>query len=457
MDWRALLAPYQDRLIKSLQDCISFPSVYADDDSGFPYGQAAQDCLQYMLDLSADMGFSVGNCDNHVGWCEYGQSDEMVAVLGHLDVVPAGEGWSVDPYGGVVKDDRLYGRGAIDDKGPLVAALYGLLALKDAGLPMKRRVRILYGLNEELGSNDMKYYRSHGGEIPVMGITPDGEYPVVNGEKGLVTAFYDCKPQQSGPIRLVSMAGGAAHNIVPDYAKAVLSCDAAMAEQIIRMTEEKIRVSPADGGVVVEAFGVNAHGGAPWDGENAVCRLVLFLDKLPLEGELKQAIHPVAHKIGMEWDGSSLGIAMEDELSGKFTLNLGVLNFDGETMQAKFSYRYPVTHTFEECGPQVDALMREAGFVCSHELHKNRIYMPIDTPLVQTLLRVFSEYTGQPAQPKCMGGGTYAKMLPNTLAFGPSFPGDETREHKPDEFIELERLMDNAAILAHAMYELANQ
>ena len=107
MDWRALLAPYQDRLIKSLQGCISFPSVYADDGSGFPYGQAAQDCLNYMLKLSADMGFSIGNCDNHVGWCEYGQSDEMVAVLGHLDVVPAGEGWSVDPYGGVVKDGSM--------------------------------------------------------------------------------------------------------------------------------------------------------------------------------------------------------------------------------------------------------------------------------------------------------------------------------------------------------------
>ena len=457
MDWRALLAPYQDRLIKSLQGCISFPSVYAKDDSGFPYGQAAQDCLTYMLDLSADMGFSIGNCDNHVGWCEYGQSDEMVAVLGHLDVVPAGEGWSVDPYGGVVKDGRLYGRGAIDDKGPMVAALYGLLALKDAGLPMKRRVRILYGLNEELGSNDMKYYRSHGGEIPVMGITPDGRYPVINGEKGLVTAFYDCKPQQSGPIRLVSMAGGTAHNVVPDYAKAVLSCDAAMTEQILRMTDEKIRVSPAENGVLVEAFGVNAHAGYPWGGENAVCRLVLFLDKLPLEGELKQAIHPIAHKIGMEWDGTSLGIAMEDELSGKFTLNLGVLTFDGETLQAKFSYRYPVTHTFEECGPQVDALMREAGFICSHELHKNRIYMPVETPLVQTLLRVFSEYTGQSAHPICIGGGTYAKMLPNTLAFGPNFPDDKARQHKPDEYIGIERLMDNAAILAHAMYELANQ
>ena len=191
MDWRALLSPYQDRLVHSLQSCIRIPSVYADDGSGHPYGQPVHDCLQYMLKLSSDMGFATGSCDGHVGWCEYGEGEEMVAILGHLDVVPAGEGWSVDPFGGDLKDGRVYGRGSMDDKGPTMAALYALLALKEAGLPLKRRIRILYGLNEETGSADMKYYLKHGGEVPVMGITPDGEYPVINGEKGLVTEYYD--------------------------------------------------------------------------------------------------------------------------------------------------------------------------------------------------------------------------------------------------------------------------
>ena len=123
MDWRALLSPYQDRLVHSLRSCIRIPSVYADDGSGHPYGQPVHDCLQYMLKLSSDMGFATGSCDGHVGWCEHGEGEEMVAVLGHLDVVPAGEGWSVDPFGGDLKDGRVYGRGSMDDKGPTMAAL----------------------------------------------------------------------------------------------------------------------------------------------------------------------------------------------------------------------------------------------------------------------------------------------------------------------------------------------
>ncbi len=458
MDWKNLLAPYQDRLIESLQACIRLDSVYADDGSGHPYGQKVHDCLEYMLALSAKLGFATGNCDDHVGWCEYGQGEEMVGVLGHLDVVPAGEGWTVPPYSGDVIDGRIYGRGSMDDKGPTMAALYALLALKEAGLPMKRRIRILYGLNEETGSADMKYYLKHGGEVPVMGITPDGEYPVINGEKGLVTEFYESEPiLQDSPVQVVLINGGTAHNIVPDKAEAIVECDADVAKRICTMEVEKITLSPIEGGVKIVAEGVNAHGGSPWEGENAIGRLLHFLCFLPLEGQMAYTIHTLAQKIGMEWDGTSLGIAMEDELSGKLTLNLGVLTFDGDILTAKVNYRYPVTHHFAECGPAVEKAMADAGLRRVHQLHKNRIYMAPDSPLVQTLLKVYGEYTGQPAQPKCIGGGTYAKMIPNTLAFGPIFPGDEVREHKPDEYMEISRLMDNAAILAHAMYELANQ
>ncbi len=457
MDWKNLLAPYQDRLIESLRECIRIPSEYANDGSGRPYGQAVHDCLEYMLKLSADMGFATGNCDDHVGWCELGDGKEMVGVLGHLDVVPAGEGWTVAPYGGDLVNDRVYGRGSMDDKGPTMAALYALLALKEANLPMKRRVRILFGLNEETGSADMKYYLKHGGEVPVMGITPDGEYPVINGEKGLVTEFYECRPEPAGRVQVVSIEGGAAHNIVPDKAEALVECEQEQVDGFVAMAGDKITVTPIEGGVKITAAGINAHGGSPWEGENAIGRLVQFLCRLPLEGDMAVALDTLATKIGMEWDGASLGIAMEDGLSGKLTLNLGVLTYDGDTLTAKLNYRYPVTRSFDECGPAVEQAMADGGFVRCHQLHKNRIYMPPESPLVQTLLKVYGEYTGQQAEPKCIGGGTYAKMIPNTLAFGPIFPGDEVREHKPDEYMEVSRLMDNAAILAHAMYELANQ
>lgn len=446
----------KEDLIAHLRQCIQIPSVYRVDDSGNPYGQPLRDCLDYMLDLCRAMGFDAQEMDGQVGWCEYGQGEEMIAVLGHLDVVPEGDGWSVPPYEGRVVNGKIYGRGAMDDKGPVVAALYALKAIKESGLPLRRRIRLLFGLNEETGSADMKYYVSHGGEVPVMGITPDGEYPVINGEKGLVTEFFARDWEQTGPIRLVRLQGGSAHNIVPDRACAELACGPDLIKQICAMTAEQITCTATGSGVYIEASGVNAHGGTPYEGENAIGRLMLFLDQLPLEGDFAQVVTMLAGKIGMEWDGSSLGIAMEDELSGPLTMNLGVVEADARHVEVKTNYRYPVTRKFEECGPEVEAAFESAGFHQSHLLHKAAIYMPPESELVRKLLKVYSEYTGDCSGPKCIGGGTYAKMIPNTLAFGPVFPGDEVREHKPDEFMEIERLLDNAKILAAAMYELAN-
>lgn len=446
----------KDELVRSLQDCIRIPSVYADDQSGYPYGYNVHRCLSYVLDLARNMGFSVCSMDNQVGWCEYGQGQEMVAVLGHLDVVPEGEGWTVPPYEGRVTDGKLYGRGSMDDKGPTVAALYALQALKETGVPMKRRIRLIFGLNEETGSADMKYYLCHGGEVPVMGITPDGEYPVINGEKGLVTEVFARAMRQQGEIRLVELQGGTAHNIVPSRAAARLACPQKLARQIAAMGTDQVSCTLVDTGVLVEASGVSAHGGTPQEGENAIGRLMQFLHGLPLEGDFKQVVWLLAEKMGMEYDGRSLGIAMEDEVSGALTMNLGVVRADAGQIEVKLNYRYPVTHSFEECGPAVKAAFEQAGFHQNYLQHKERIYMAPESPLVQKLLKVYRDYTGQAAQPKCIGGGTYAKMMPNTLAFGPIFPGDEVREHKPDEFIELERLLDNAKLLAAAMYELAN-
>lgn len=455
MDFRELIQQNMDSLIADLQGCIQIPSLYREDDSGYPYGKAVHACLEYMLSKAEAMGFTTGNLDNHVGWCEYGQGEEMVAVLGHLDVVPEGDGWTVPPYGGVVRDGRIYGRGTMDDKGPTMCALYGLKAIRDAGLPLKRRIRILFGLNEETGSADMKYYRAHGGEIPVMGFTPDGEYPIINGEKGLITETYRQTLPQEGKLVLKKIVGGTAPNIVPNHAYAVLGCDGDTAAQIAAMTGEKITVAAADGGVRVEAEGVNAHACAPQEGENAIGRLLLFLAKLPFEGQTGRVISFLAQKLGMEHDGASLGIAMEDAVSGKLTMNFGVLRFDGVQMELKLNYRYPVTKTFEQCGPQVLAAFEAMGFEKTAGVYKDKLYMSADSPLVKKLLGVYRECTGDLSEPKSIGGGTYAKMVPNVLAFGPIFPGDEVREHKPDEFMELSRLLDNAEILAKAMYAMA--
>jgi len=445
----------QDDLLTCLQENLRIPSVQGESEEGAPYGADVRRSLDHVLAAAEKLGFPSTNLDGQVGWCEYGEGEEMVAVLGHLDVVPAGDGWSFDPWGGEIRDGRIWGRGTMDDKGPSIAALFALAALRDSGLPLRRRIRLLFGCNEETGSADMKYYLAHGGEVPVMGFTPDGEYPVINGEKGIINVTFSRSYDQTGDLKIISIQGGTAPNVVPAAASAKLACSAELAERIVRLTAPKIRFSKTDYGVFVEAEGISAHGSTPGQGENAIGRLVIALDTLPFEGEVGEAIHFLATALGMETNGKSAGICLHDDVSGELTLNWGTLTADDQKLSMKINYRYPVTKTYEDCAPILDAAFTSAGFIKDAELHKAKLYIPEDSELVTTLLKVYKQHTGLDGKAKCIGGGTYAKMLPNILAFGPIFPGDEVREHKPDEFLEIPKLMKNAQIIASAMYEMA--
>lgn len=445
----------KDEMIKCLQENLRIPSVQEDASVDAPYGASVKESLMHILNTANMLGFKTCNVDNHLGWCEYGNGEEMIAVLGHLDVVPAGDGWTCDPFGGEIFDGKIWSRGTTDDKGPTIAALYALAALRDSGLPLTRRIRLLFGCNEETGSADVKYYVNHGGEIPVMGFTPDGEYPVINGEKGIINATYSHTYQQAGDFKLLSIHGGTAPNVVPAAASAEIACSAEMAEKICQSRAHKVSFKKTDYGLCVEADGVSAHGSTPGEGENAIGRLLQTLDTLPFDDTLSAAIHFLATRLGMETDGASAGIALQDDVSGYLTLNFGTLHADSEKMTLKINYRYPVTKGYEDCAPILNNLFADAGFTLDAEVHKNKLYIPEDSELVSTLLKVYRQQTGLDGKAKCIGGGTYAKMLPNTLAFGPIFPGDEVREHKPDEYIEIDNLVKNAQIIAAAMYEMA--
>ena len=455
MDLNEHVLAMEADLLACLQENLRIPSIQGEAAENAPYGIEVRKSLDHVLAAAERLGFHTENMDGHVGWCEYGEGEEMVAVLGHLDVVPAGDGWSFDPWGGEIKDDRIWGRGTMDDKGPSIAALFALAAIRDAGLPLKRRIRLLFGCNEETGSADMKYYLANGGEIPVMGFTPDGEYPVINGEKGIINVTFSKNYTQNGALKLLSIHGGTAPNVVPAAACAKLGCSQELAQRIVKLKAPKVRYTATDYGIFVEAEGVSAHGSTPGLGENAIGRLMLALDTLPFEGEVAEAIHFLAETLGMESDGKSAGIYLCDDVSGELTLNWGTLNADESKMSMKINYRYPVTKTYEDCGPAFNEKFASAGFVKDAEAHKAKLYIPEDSALVQTLQKVYVEHTGLDGKPKCIGGGTYAKALPNILAFGPIFPGDEVREHKPDEFLEIPKLMKNAQIIAAAMYEMA--
>lgn len=449
------VAARQDALLATLCESIRIPSVEGAPQEGCPYGPEVRRALDHILDTAKRLGLRCGHLDHHVGWCEIGGGDEMIGVLGHLDVVPAGEGWSFEPFGGKIQDGKVFGRGSMDDKGPVVASLYALAAIQDLGLPLRRRIRLLFGTNEETGSRDMKYYVSHGGELPLMGFTPDGEYPVINGEKGIINVTLSHRYQQEGPVRLVRLSGGSAPNVVPASAWAEIACPADTAETLTALSREKLQVIKIDGGVRVEAEGVSAHGSTPEQGENAIGRLVQGLIRFPLSQPVLEVLSFLADKIGMETDGAGLGIRLRDEISGGLTFNWGTAQADESSITLAINYRYPVTCSYADCAPILRETVEAAGFQVVSETHKASLYVPADRELVKTLLDVYAAETGLAAQPKSIGGGTYAKSMPNIVAFGPIFPGDEVREHKPDEFIEVDKLMKNAQIFAQAMYQLA--
>ena len=288
-----------------------------------------------------------------------------------------------------------------------------------------------------------------------MGFTPDAEYPVINGEKGIINATFTRSYIQSGELRILSIEGGTAPNVVPSCACAKITCSGATAQRIQQLTAPKIRYTRTDYGILAEASGVNAHGSTPGQGENAIGRLILALDTLPFTGEIAEIIHFLAEKLGMQTNGQNAGIFLRDNISGELTLNWGTLEADEGHLSMKINYRYPVTKSYEDCAPKLNALFQNSGFHLAVETHKSKLYIPEDSQLVQTLLKVYTDHTGIVGNPISIGGGTYAKSLPNILAFGPIFPGDEVREHKPDEFIEIPKLMKNAQIIASAMYEMA--
>ncbi len=440
----------QDKLFASIAELIQIPSVLGAPGSGAPFGAEVGRCLDRALQLAENMGLRTGRMGGWAGWCEWGCGEKMVAVLAHLDVVPAGDGWTVPAYAGTLQDGRLYGRGALDDKGPAVTAMYALAALKEGGVQLPCRVRILFGTNEESGSACMRYYVEHGGEIPTYGFTPDSSYPVVNGEKGIINLEFCAPLIQTGGVMIRKIQAGIAPNSVPAGGDAVL-------EVVDDQTGEMLAqqgYAPRNNVVKLHCEGRAAHASTPWEGENAAGKLLRLLCRL-LPAAADGPLGFLAEKMGKEWDGTSLGIACEDVPSGKLTCNLGVLTADMSSVTVKLNLRCPVTVDGDRIMKQVQDMFQDAGFECVHSAHRRGFYLPKTHPLICTLSEIYTRHTGEQSEARCIGGGTYAKAMPNVVAFGPNFPGDEAREHQADEYVCCDRLLQNAAIFLDAMQELA--
>lgn len=416
-------------IIDSVLECVKINSVEGEPKEGMPFGQDVNDALEFALNLADKMGFKTVNGDGYYGYAEYGEGDEMIAVLGHLDIVPVGDDWSFEPWGEIV-DDKIYGRGTLDDKGCIIGALYALDAVRKLAGSLKRRIRIIFGTNEETGSKDMVRYNQTE-ETPVMGFTPDADYPVIFSEKGIARVTLKKKITDRS---LLMAKGGSAVNIVPGTA----AMSFMSGSELNHLTAE----------------GVPAHGSTPELGKNAVSHLMA--QATDASGDLVQFVHFYNKYIADETDGQSLGLKCITEKFGNTTINVGLLDGDENQIKTTLDCRYPANVDFAAKVDALKIMASEYGIECNLVKNVAPLYVPEDSILVQTLQQVYNEQTGETSEPVVIGGGTYAKAVRNIVAFGPVFPGQENVIHQKDEFISIEHLMKNIEIMAHAMYRLAN-
>ena len=446
------LLEMKDEILAAIQESIAIPSVKGAPAPGAPYGEGPKQALVHALELGEKLGFRTGSMADRVGWVEYGDGEEMAAVLGHLDVVPEGNGWTYPPFGGEIHDGKMYGRGVLDDKGPVIGAIYGLKALRDAGLKPERRIRVIFGTDEENGSSCVKYYVENGGELPVIGFTPDADYPLIFCEKGqLGWTVRTGKTEGKISPALIRLEGGTARNVVTP------ACVLEVEGTLKVMPDEGISVKVENGKTTVTATGKGAHGSTPALGVNAAQKLLAAVDVSGLGEGMERISRFVMEKIGTETNGASLGICCRDEETGETTVNLGIVRGTPEEVSLTLDIRYPKSAHREQMIAQVKAAAAEYGLEAELESEGRLLYVPKGSELVQKLMKVYREQTGTEAEPAAIGGGTYAKAFENMVAFGPVFPGDEAMIHQPDECEDVEKMLRSYQIAAAAMYEIASK
>lgn len=464
MDFSNLINSYKDDIVKSVQESVRIKSVEESPKPNMPFGEGPYKSLEHALNLSNKLGFKTKNLEGYAGYVEFGEGEETVGILAHLDVVPEGEGWTYPPYAAEIHDGKIYGRGTTDDKGPAIAVLYAMKALMESGVELKRKIRLILGTNEETGWGCMDYYFKHE-EPPTMGFTPDADFPVIHGEKGIIVFNLVQKLNSNicGCVKLINLKGGNAPNMVPDSAEAVLEVEnieefKEKFDSFIKGKDYKITIDIKDNTAKIIAKGISAHGSTPEKGENAISYLMETLGNI-LGGncDICNFINLYNERIGFKHHGECIGCGLEDDVSGKLNFNPGVIKLDGENIVLTINVRYPIKSSAMEVYDGIRNNLKGTKLeLVEGKGDTKPLYVPKDNFLVQKLMKVYKEQTGDmDSEPITIGGGTYARAMENAVAFGPMFPGQKELAHQKDEYISIEHLMKLTHIYAHALYELA--
>ncbi len=402
-----------EEMKNSLKTLVSIPSVESEALLNMPFGKGVFDALDYFLSLADSFGFKTINYDNYIGEVDFGDGKEEIAILCHLDVVPAGDltKWTYPPFSATEANGKIYGRGTTDDKGPAMVCLYCMKELKDEGYVPNKKIRLILGCNEESGWKCIEHFNKVA-SFPDYGFSPDADFPVIYAEKGILHAEF-CFNALSSELKDVK--GGDRINVVCDKCEAITPLNEFFMKQC--------GVKEENGKVV--STGVSAHGSTPEKGENAIGKMVSYLE----------ATGMIDSRIGDYLFKDKMGLKELKDETGNLTMSPDLIRKEGDRIFVSVDFRYPSLLDGEKL---IEALKLIAPVrILSHQ---KPLFNDKNGFLVTTLLNVYNEATGENAKPLAIGGGTYARALKYGTAFGPEISGEDCHIHEPDEFVSMNNL-----------------
>ncbi|TVP90147.1 M20 family metallopeptidase [Alkalibacterium sp.] len=431
--------------LRTLKKLIAIPSVNMTNgnERAFPpFGKAIDQALKQTLNICEKMGMDTFyDPEGFYGFAEYGEGDETIGVLCHLDVVPEGDldKWESNPFDAVERDGVLYGRGTQDDKGPTIAALYAFKAVMDSEEVFNKKIRFIFGTDEETLWRCMKMYEAHE-DFPDRGFVPDGTFPLTYAEKALLQV------KLTGPgAKKMSIECGTSPNVVPDRAEYI--CE--NTEQLSAIFD-KMEIPYTVEGKKMTVLGRSVHASQAQDGKNAIALLAKGL----VGFQPHPAISFIGEKIGMETNGETLFGKVEDEITGELTLNVGTLTITDTYSEITLDMRIPHSHDKEAIADKLKKVTQVYGLDYMEYDYLPSLYVPLESDLVQTLWNVYKDKTGDDSEPVTSGGATYARSMPNMVAFGAHFPGSESLAHQENEGIKLDEFYKSMDIYAEAIVRL---
>lgn len=464
INWLAEVEQRKDVLLKDLFRLLSIPSVREDDlaTPEAPVGPGPLAALEEFMAMAKEDGFKTEQFGPWAGRIEIGDGEELLGILGHVDVVPVGTGWETDPFKPEIIDNKIYARGSSDDKGPTVAAYFAIKILRELGIEFKQRVHLIVGTDEESGWQCMDYYFAHA-EMPDYGFSPDAVFPIINGEKGNVSATFsfDVNEYTQADYSLISFNAGLRSNMVPQDASAIIKGSdlASIVDRFKAFAQEnqlKGSVVTMDNQLELELVGKAAHGSTPSKGINAATYLANFLKQLSFDNAAaKDFLNLLGGELHLDFAGEKIGVNVSHEVMGDLSLNVGIANYsltEGASIDANF--RFPIGTDPETILAAIKRHVTEYNVTVTTDEGKEPHYVSADDPLVKTLLEVYENQTGEKGTEMTIGGGTYGRLMPRGVAYGALFPDSIDTMHQANEFLSIRDLVRATAIYAEAIYRL---